>query len=210
LEELEAEPELAIGATARWTHGFPRERLGGADSTATTVLVRFHYQDATAYPFSVPLVLELGQGAGGPTGPLRGTLEVAGSSELPRVVLRLANGSQQELEGLVTFFSSIELLPRPARTPFRVPAGKEVELSADLQVDGAVVGSHTVYAVAQPAGGGLALVLSGPLEVTQAMVERPAIRPRAAGLAGVLVVLYLVTSFLELRAVRSSGATSGD
>jgi len=211
LVELAAEPELAIGETARWKHRFRRQELGGPRESEGVVLVRIHYQDGTAYPLSVPLVLTLeGSLDPAPSGLVRGALEVDGSSARPHVALTLENAGQEDAEGVVTFFSSIELVARPEQSPFRVEAGQEIRLAADLHVDGALAGPHTIYAVARVAGSrGAVLVLSKPFQVTQDMVKRPPIQTRAAGLAVVLAALFLATSLLELRALRSSKVRTG-
>jgi hypothetical protein len=204
--ELERQPVLPIGASARWSHRFEakeRAALLPASGTAPPLRIRVHYHDGTGYPFSVPSVLLPEPQA---ASPLDATLELLGPPERPRAELTLRNPSDRAQAGVASFFSAIELAARPERVPFQLDAGARTTLVSELRAEGALGGSYPVFAIVQPAEPGAgSLVLSQALQVRPAMLERPPLRRRAAALGALVATLFLLTALLELRAARATG-----
>lgn len=196
--ELALEAELAIGSVARWVHLVPGKELRSAGAALRPVLIHVHYHDSTGYPFSLPLVA---QADGRPAVPVRGSLEVQDSDDRPRIQLTLKNPGRRELEGTAEFLTSRELVTEPGKVEFRLAAGQETRIPAQIRSNGALAGEHDVFAVVQlgEAAGEGTLVLSDKLKVTPALLQGESVGNQVTGIAILVALLFLVTALLELR-----------
>jgi hypothetical protein len=204
--ELLARSHLAVGRTAQWSHRFRRAALRSPEGITLPVLLTLQYDDATLYPLSVPLVIELDDERREDL-PLRGRLEAHPAAAASRIALTLENSGAARVEAEVRLFLAGELAADPSERGFSLAAGESATTSHRIHPSGALPGAtYPVYAVVQYAAsqGRGVLVLSTSVRMPDILAGRGTSEHQVVWIAALIVLLFGLTGAREMARARSS------
>jgi hypothetical protein len=198
---LEAAPGIEYGGERSWVHSFPVDDLLVSETGTYPLVVRLRYHDAYMYPYSMVSVSSVRIGENLPVDvPISGELaagQVRGEETLD---LRLRNTGIAPLEARVTMISPSGLVVTGDTGSLDISAGEEKQISYIIKNNGSLPGSsHNVYALVEYSSDGQHDVLV--LEETVAVGSDVSGKKRRiiVASAGLLVLLFFLVLFLELR-----------
>ena len=203
--ELLARAHLAAGRATQWSHRFRRAALRSPDGTRLPVLLTLQYDDATLYPLSVPLVIELDDGRREDL-PIRGRLEAQPAAAASRIALTLENSGAARVEAEAQLFLAGELAADPSEHGFSLAAGESTTTSHRIHPRGALPGAtYPVYAVVQYAAspGRGVLVLSTSVRMPDILAGRGTSEHQVVWIAALIVLLFGLTGAWEMARARS-------